>query len=136
MSEAISVIRGAIQAFLAGNAELSTLIGAGRIHDEPPRAARGVYVVHGDVDARDWSTGNDRGCEQFLSLVVWAAEPGSSKQALAAAAIIARELDGAPLSLAGHVLINLTWQSSALARDAKTGLATVAVRFRAVTETL
>lgn len=56
MSTAIPALRAAIQARLSGDPDLSALIGAGRIHDEAPRARQGVYVVHGEVEARDWST--------------------------------------------------------------------------------
>lgn len=136
MSDAILALRAAIQARLESNADLTALIGAGRIHDEAPRAARGVYVVHGDVEARDWSTGSDCGCEQDLGFTVWAGESSSSRQALEAAALVVAALNEASLTPTGHVLINLRWQSSRLARDAATGLAFVAIRFRAVTETL
>ncbi|KPH80574.1 DUF3168 domain-containing protein [Bosea vaviloviae] len=136
MSDAIPALRAAIQARLESDAGLTALLGAGRIHDEAPRAARGVYVVHGDIEARDWSTGSDSGCEQDLGLTVWAAESSSSRQALEAAALVVGALNEAPLTPAGHALINLRWQSSRLARDPATGLAFVAIRFRAVTETL
>lgn len=136
MSDAIPALRAAIQARLESDAGLTALIGPGRIHDEAPRAARGVYVVHGDVEARDWSTGSDSGCEQDLGFTVWAGESSSSRQALEAAALVVMALNEAPLTPAGHALINLRWQSSRLARDAATGLAFVAIRFRAVTETL
>ncbi|PZN93670.1 MAG: DUF3168 domain-containing protein [Hyphomicrobiales bacterium] len=136
MSDAILSLRAAIQERLETDPVLTTLIGAGRIHDEAPRAARGVYVVHGDVEARDWSTGSDSGCEQDVGLTVWAGESSSSRQALEAAARVAEALNEASLAVDGHALINLRWQSSRLARDAPTGLAFVAIRVRAVTETL
>jgi hypothetical protein len=136
MSDAILSLRAAIQARLETDAGLSALIGPGRIHDEAPRAASGVYVVHGDVEARDWSTGSDRGCEQDFGLTVWAGESSSSRRALEAAALIVQALDDAPLAPAAHALVNLRWNSTRLARDGATGLAFVAIRFRAVTETL
>lgn len=136
MSDAILALRRAIQTHLSADSGLTALIGAGRIHDEPPRAAKGVYVVHGDVTADDWSTGSDRGCEQRLGLVVWAGESASSQQALEAAAAIVESLNGAALALEGHRLINLTWLSSQLVREPKSHLPTVALAFRAVTETL
>lgn len=136
MSDAILALRGAIQMHLAEDAALAVLIGPGRVHDEAPRAARGVYVVHGDVEARDWSTGSGAGCEQDVALLVWAGESSSSRQALEAAALVVSALDDVDLPLAGHVLINLRWQSSRLARDARSGLAFVTIRFRAVTEPL
>lgn len=136
MSGAILALRSAIQNHLTRHAGLVALIGAGRIYDEAPRAARGIYVTHGEVEAEDWSTGSESGCEQRFSLVVWSAEGTSSRRALEAAAIIAEALDEAPLSLQGHRLINLGWRSTRLARDGATKLAAVTVRFRAVTEPL
>lgn len=136
MSDAILSLRAAIQARLEADANLGALIGPGRIHDEAPRAASGTYVVHGDVEARDWSTGSDRGCEQDLGLTVWAGESSSSRRALEAAALVVAALDEAALAPIGHRLVNLRWGSSRLARDGATGLAFVAIRFRAVTETV
>lgn len=136
MSGAILALRAAIQARLTADAALTALIGPGRIHDEAPRAARGLYVVHGDVEARDWSTGSERGCEQELALVVWASQSGSSQQALQAAGLIVGALDEAELALEGHALVNLRWLSSRLAREPRSGLGHVTIRFRAVTETL
>jgi hypothetical protein len=136
MSDAILPLRRVIQAHLSGDAGLTALIGAGRIYDEPPRAQNGLYVVHGEVMAEDWSTGSDRGCEQKLSLVVWAGESASSRKALEAAARIVASLEGAALAPDGHRLVNLSWLSSKLARDPKTHLPTVTLTFRAVTETL
>ena len=136
MSDAILALRAAIQTRLEGDGALVALIGPGRIHDEAPRAARGLYVVHGDVEARDWTTGSDRGSEQELTLVVWAADSASSRQALEVARTIADALDEAALVLDGHRLIDLRWLSSRLAREPRSGLGHVTVRFRAVTETL
>ena len=136
MSGAVLSLRRAVQAHLAADAGLTALIGAGRLHEEPPRAAKGVYLVHGEVEADDWSTGSDSGCEQRFGLVVWAGESASARQALEAAAAVVASLNSAPLGLDGHRLINLTWLSSRLARDARSQLPTVTLRFRAVTETL
>lgn len=136
MSAAILALRSAVQAHLAGHTGLTALIGSGRIYDEAPRAVRGAYVIHGEVEADDWSTGSESGCEQRFSLVVWAAEGSSARLALEAAAIIADALDDAPLALSGHRLVNLGWRSTRLARDVATKLATVTIRFRAVTEAL
>lgn len=136
MSQAILALRQAIQAHLSGYAALTGLIGAGRVFDEAPRAARGLYVVHGEAEARDWSTGSDSGCEHDVSLIVWTTESGSARQALEAAQLIAQALDQASLTLSGHRLVNLRWQSSRLSRDPRSGLPFVTVRLRAVTETL
>lgn len=134
MSASVLALRAAIQSRLQEDAALTALIGPGRIHDEAPRAMRGLYIVHGDVEARDWSTGSDSGCEQDLGLVLWAGESSSARKALEAAALVVTSLDDAPLAPAGHRLVNLRWRSSRLARDGATGLACVTLRFRAVTE--
>jgi hypothetical protein len=136
MSDAILPLRAAVQAALEADVGLTALIGPGRIHDEAPRGANGVYAVHGEVEARDWSTGSERGCEQDFGLTVWAGESGSSRLALEAAARIVTVLDEAMPALAGHRIVNLRWRSSRLARDGATGLAFVVLRFRAVTEAL
>lgn len=136
MSDAILALRAAVQVRLVMDSGLTTLIGPDRIFDEAPRAARGLYVVHGEVEARDWSTGSDRGCEQEFALVVWAAQSGSSRQALEAAGLIVAALDQVELALDGHALVNLRWLSSRLARETRSGLPQVTIRFRAVTETL
>lgn len=136
MSDAILPLRRAVQAHLSADTGLTALIGAGRIHDEPPRAQNGLCVVHGEVTAEDWSTGSDRGCEQRFALVVWAGESASSRKALEAAARIVASFEGAALVPEGHRLVNLTWLSSKLVRDPKTHLPTVTLTFRAVTEAL
>lgn len=136
MSDAILPLRAAIQALLDRDPALTALIGPGRVFDEAPRAARGVYIVHGEAEARDWSTGSGSGCEQDISLVVWAGDSSSVRTALEAGAFVALALDEARPPLAGHRLVDLRWQASRLSREAKTGLASISLRFRAVTERL
>lgn len=134
MSDAILALRKAVLATLTADTALTTLLGGPRIHDEPPRAAKGLYVVFGDADALDWSTGSDRGCEQTLRLVVWAAETASAVTALEAGARIEALLHEGALTLTGHRLINLRSTESAMAREPKTGLQKLTLSFRAVTE--
>ena len=136
MSEAILALRAAIQARLEADAALTALIGADRIFDEAPRAMRGLYVVHGEVEARDWSARTERGCEQELAIVIWAAQSSSARQALEAAGLIVAALGEVDLAPEGHNLVNLRWLSSRLAREPRNGLPSVTVRFRAVTEPL
>jgi len=135
-SDPILALRAAIQTRLTTDAALTALIGPGRVHDEAPRAMRGLYVVHGEVDAQDWSTGTEGGCEQELALIVWAGESASSRQALEAASLIVAALHDAALTLDGHRLINLRWRSSRLSREPRGGLPFVTLRLRAVTEPL
>lgn len=134
INDAVLALRRAVHAALSADTTLSGLIGAGRIFDEPPRAVTGVYVVFGDVEAQDWSTGSDRGCEQTLRLVVWAAEPGSAVLALQAGARIEAVLNEAALTIGGHRLINLRATDTRMAREPKTNLQRLTLAFRVVTE--
>jgi hypothetical protein len=121
-------------AHLAADAALAGLMGgAVRIYDEPPRAAAAVYAVFGEAEARDWSTGSDRGHEHVAALVVWAKE-GSAKSALAAAERIADLLDGAAPALDGHRLVLMRAAAIEADRDARTNLARATVRITALTE--
>jgi hypothetical protein len=136
VSDVILALRAAIQARLVADAPLTFLVGPDRIFDEAPRAMRGLYVVHGEAEARDWSAGEERGCEQECALVVWAGQSSSARQALEAAGMIVAALDEADLALEGHSLVNLRWLSSRLAREPRNGLPSVTIRFRAATEPL
>ncbi len=134
MMDAVIAVRRAVQARLATDAGLAALLGGPRIHDEPPRAATGIYVVHGDVDARDWSTGDGLGCVQVIELVVWAGKGSETGAALTVAARVAAALHDAPLAVAGHRLVNLRQTGLDARRDARSGLSRITVRMRCVTE--
>lgn len=136
MMDAVIALRRVIQARLVADAELGALLGGPRLYDEPPRAASGPYIVHGDVEARDWSTGTEEGCEQALSFVVWAGSGGETAAALTIAARLAALLHDAPLSPAGHRLVQIRQTGLNLKRDARTGLSSATVRLRCVTERL
>ena len=134
MTSPILALRRAILDRAAIDAELLGLMGGTlRLYDEPPRAAPAVYALFGDAKAADWSTDTDRGYDQDLSLLVWA-EPGSGRDALAAAERFAIILDDAPLSLDGQRLINLRVTEIASTRDKDSQRVRATVRLRAVTE--
>jgi hypothetical protein len=137
MSIAISpvlALRVAIRAHCAGDAVLAQLMsGAIRLYDEPPRGAEPVYALFGPCELVDWSTSSDRGHEQNLTIVVWAA-PGSAASGLSAADRLSVLLDEAQPALAGHRLVSLAVTGLDTARDDKTGLARTTLRLRAVTE--
>ena len=133
MTSPILALRAAILTAAQGDAELAGLMGgAVRFYDEPPRAAEPVYAVFGDVRARDWSTGSDRGHEQDAAIVVWGHE-GGARSALLAAERLTALLDGAALALNGHRLVNLRVGEIDARRD-KDNAARVSLRLRAVTE--
>lgn len=135
MTSPVLALRQAIHARLVGDAALTALLGGPRVHDEPPRAAAGLYVVFGEGRARDWSTGSDRGHEHEVALIVWS-KAGGAKPALEAADRIVALLDDAALTLGGHRLVNLRVTASETRRDEKAGVARVTLRLRAVTEVL
>ena len=136
MMDAVIAVRRLIQAHLAADTPLIGLLGGPQIHDEPPRAAAGPYVVYGDVDARDWSSGGDIGCEQFIELVIWAGKGRETAAALAIAGRVGSILHDAPMSPAGHRLVNIRQTGLEVRRDAKTGLSRATVRLRCITEQL
>jgi hypothetical protein len=134
MTSPVLALRRAILDVARDDAELIGLMGGAlRLYDEPPRAAEPVYALFGDVTAEDWSTDFDRGHEQAVSLVVWAAR-GSARTALAAAERFAAILDDAPLALDGHRLVNLRVTEIASTRDKDTQLTRATLRLRVVTE--
>jgi Protein of unknown function (DUF3168) len=136
MMDAVLAVRRAIHATLLADVTLIGLLGGPRIHDEPPRAAAGPYIVYGAVEARDWSTGTDLGCLQVIELVVWAGRGSESQAALAIAGRLVAVLHDAPLSLVGHRLVNLRQSALEIGRDARSGLSRAVLRLRCVTETL
>lgn len=104
---AILALRRAIHARLTGDRQLAARLDGPRIHDEPPRAASGTYVVCGDVSARDWSSDGARDGEQEIEIVVWGGQTGDTVTALTIAARVGTLLHDASLKLTGHRLVNL-----------------------------
>ena len=134
MTSPVLALRAAILARCKVDPTLAGLMGGQvRLADEPPRGAVPVYALFAEQEARDWSTSSDRGHEHLLALAVWAA-PGSAASAIAAADRIATLLDDAPLTLAGHRLVQLGVTARESARDDETGLTRAIVRLRATTE--
>jgi hypothetical protein len=130
----VLALRIGIRARCGGDAALAELMsGTIRLYDEPPRGAEPVYALFGPCELTDWSTSSDRGHEQTLTIVVWAAS-GSAASGLRAADRIAALLEDAPLALAGHRLVNLAVTGLDTTRDDKTGLSRTTLRLRAVTE--
>lgn len=130
----VLALRIAIRARCADDGALAQLMsGAIRLYDEPPRAAEPVYALFGPCELTDWSTSGDRGHEQALTILVWAAS-GSAASGLRAADRIATLLEDPPLALAGHRLVNLAVTATETGRDDKTGLTHATLRLRAVTE--
>lgn len=128
-------LQKAVFARLAGDAELTTLLGGARIHDAVPRNAAAPYLHLGEATARDWSTSTEAGCEIRFAVVAVSDEAGRG-QALAAAERVRLLLHDAALSLDGHRLVNLRHLSTETKRAHEARGRRAELRFRAVTEPL
>ena len=122
-------------ALAADGALIAALGGAAAIHDAAPQQASFPYVLIGETQARDWSTGTEAGAEHMLTLHVWSRHAGK-REAYAIADAVRAALDGAMLSLEGHRLVNLRHEYSELKPDPDGETQHGVLRFRAVTEPL
>lgn len=116
----------AVRARLAADPALTGRLGAGRVHDGPPRNAAFPYVALEEVESRD-ASGLDARLEQ-VSLVIRAyCRAGGRVDAMAIAADVVGALDDAGLVLAGHRLVRLFVRAteSRLGRDRLTAEATI-----------
>ena len=130
---ASTALRSAIHDALAADAALVSLLGAGKVYDEPPRAAAFPYVTLGETRIADFSTGGEPSEEHQLTLHAWSRQ-GGHKQAHEIAGALLQALDDAPLSLADHTLVNLRFSVADIRREADGRTYHALVRFRAVTE--
>ena len=130
MTGPVLALRAAVLARLSADAVLAALLDAPPIHDEPPLRSSGVHAVFGDASCEPDVEGV---AVQALDIVV-SGRSGSAASALMAADRIAALLDGADLDLEGAALANLTLTRLSATRDAASGLARVALRLRAVTQ--
>lgn len=128
-------LQKAVFAALAADTTLTSLMGAGRIHDDAPQQAAFPYLTLGQSTARDWSTATDEGAEHVLTVHVWSRAAGK-KEAHAIMRAVRQSLHDQPLPLEDHRLVNLRHEISDAARDADGETVHGIVRFRAVTEPL
>jgi hypothetical protein len=126
-------LQQSVFAALAAHPALTALIGPGRVYDDVPQGTALPYVSLGPATAQDWSTGSETGTEHLVTVHVWSGASGK-KQAHEVLGAIRAALHDQPLSLAGHILINLRHERSEL-RHTPGGKAIQGIaRFRAVTE--
>jgi hypothetical protein len=135
MSSPVLALRRAILAALLADAALAATLGGAHVYDEAPPGAPTPRVAFSDVQSRDWSAQVSRGAEQMLTLTVWSAARGT-REALDIADRIVALLDEAPLTLAGHRLIDLRFVALATRRDQNGRYTRADIRFRATTESV
>jgi hypothetical protein len=131
----VIALRKAIRTHLIADASLVTLLGGEKIFDEVPHDQVPPYVVFGDVQMRELDSLSQTGAEHFLLLHVWSLERGL-RQALEIADNLVTLLDETALSLEGHHLVGLRFQSLETKREEKGRFARASLRLRAVTEAL
>ena len=133
MSSAAVALRAAIRDALATDGAVTALLGGARVYDEVPRGAAFPYVTLGEARVTDYSAGGEPGEEHQLTLHAWSQQGGHREAHLIAGALL-QALDDAPLSLAGHRLVNLRFAVADVRREADGRTYHALVRFRAVTE--
>jgi hypothetical protein len=133
MSTAAVALHAAIHDALVADSALATLLGGAKVYDEVPRQAAFPYVTLGECIITDCSTGTEPGLEHQLTLHAWSRHGGHSEAHEIAGALLAA-LDDAPLTLAGHHLVNLRFALADIRREADGRTYHALVRFRAVTE--
>jgi hypothetical protein len=133
MSTASAALRAAIHATLVADAPLSALLGGPRVYDEPPAAAEPPYVTLGEARVANFAAGDDPGEEHQVTLHAWSRQGGHREAHMIAGALLAA-LDDAPLSVAGHHLVNCRFAVADVRRERDGRTYHALVRFRAVTE--
>lgn len=126
-------LRSALVAALAADPELGSLLGAGSIHDGPPRAAAFPYVSLGRIGSRAVFPGESAGDVHDIHLETLS-RGESRDEAVALADAVVRVLMAVPPVPTGHHLVDLTVQSVASQRLKDNRGYRSDIRLRAVTE--
>ncbi|MCC6946944.1 MAG: DUF3168 domain-containing protein [Bradyrhizobiaceae bacterium] len=126
-------LRAAIRDALINDSPLVSLLGGGKIYDEPPRDAALPYVTLGEDVITDGSTATEPGDEHTLTLHVWSRQGGHKEAHVIAGAVLEALVD-APLTLDGHHLANLRFVVADVRREADGRTYHGIVRLRALTE--
>ena len=121
-------LQQAVFAVLACNTAVQDEL-ADRIFDAVPRGSDFPYLVIGDGA----ETAASDLIEHTLSLVIWS-RGGGHRESKRIAAAVREALDGTPLTLDGHHLIDIRFESADYARQSDNETWRAMLRFRAVTE--
>lgn len=135
MPAAAVALRAAIYDALNADAALTSALGNARIYDTPPRDAAFPFVTLGEMRIADVSGDGAATQEHQLTLHAWSRQGGHKEAHVIAGALLAA-LDDAPLTCAGHRLVNLRFALADIRRESDGRTYHALVRFRAVTEPL
>ena len=135
MAAATLALQAAVQAALLADPALRAALGGPRVYDTAPREAAFPYVTLGDARITDTSGDDAPLQEHQLTLHAWSRQGGHREAHIITGALL-QALDDAPLSPAGHRLVNLRFAIADIRREADGRTYHAVVRFRAVTEPL
>ncbi len=135
MTTASVALRAAIHDALLADGALPSVLGGGKIYDEPPRDAGLPYVTLGEARLTDASSDGGLTQEHQLTLHAWSRKGGHREAHVIAGAVL-QALDDAPLSPEGHRLVNLRFAIADIRRESDGRTYHALVRFRAITEPL
>jgi len=130
---ASTALRAAVRDALISHSGLLSVLGGPKVYDEPPRAAAFPYVTLGEARITDFSAGDEPAEEHQLILHAWSRQGGHHEAHLITGTLI-QALDDAPLTLAGHHLVNFRFSVADVRRESDGRTYHALVRFRAVTE--
>jgi Protein of unknown function (DUF3168) len=133
LTAAALALQEAMRAALLAHEPLVVLLGGRHVFDELPRGAGPSHVTFGEIETRDWSTASERAEEHFVTLAVRTNQRGR-RLAQEICDEITAALDGTPLLLAGHRLVNLRVIFWNVAREKNAQTFAATLRFRAATE--
>lgn len=120
---------------LAGDPQITGLLGGVNIFDDAPQNAAFPYLTFGQSVERDWSTGSEEGAEHTVTLHVWSRASGK-KETHEIIETIRSALKTAPVTVADHALVNLHHEFSEARHDKDGETYHGIVRYRAITEPL
>ncbi len=125
-------LQQAIFARLSGDADLMASVSG--VFDHVPETAALPYVRLGAVSAIDWSSKSFSGQRHRISVQIFSEAPGETEAKTLADTVHAL-LDRASLTLAGHQLVRLGFESLQMLREPD-GIRQAMLRFEALTHPL
>ena len=131
-SESWSLRQGIYQA-LAGNSQVTGLLGGVNIFDDAPVNASYPYLTFGQTTECDWSTGSENGAEHTITLHVWSGADGKT-ETQAIIETIRAALRVSPIAVDNQHLVNLRHVFSEARHDKLRETYHGIVRYKVVTD--
>ncbi len=135
MTHPMLELQSAIHAVLSADAELTALVGAGRIFDHVPNNAKPPFAAIGTTEMVDYGTSTEESAEHLVTIHVWSAR-SSRSDCYRAQEIVHELITGMATALGTHVIANAHLDFSDVRRDQESRFFTALSRFRIVTEAL